>query len=273
MHHRPLFAFTLFILAGLGDAAATAPHQDPWTLCARAVAQAERAAGIPPHLLQAIALAESGRTSKQHQARLAWPWTVMAEGNGRYLPTKEAAVATVEALQSRGVRNIDVGCMQVNLRYHPDAFAGLAQAFDPTANAAYAARFLKDLHRETGSWTAAAGRYHSATPEYNGPYRAKVTKLWQQQAGKAATLAAAGSGTPRPTTGPGTRRQVSMKTANLGTMPTRGITRRSRLLFGSGPRTFVRDAAATERFEARRRQQLEAWRTTTRRLTQGARFH
>ena len=267
MHHRLFFAFTLLILTGLDDAAAT-PHQDPWTLCARAVDQAERAAGIPPHLLQAISLAESGRTSKEHKARLAWPWTVMAEGNGRYLPTKAAAIATVEALQSRGVRNIDVGCMQVNLRYHPDAFAGLQQAFDPTANAAYAARFLKDLHRETGSWTAAAGRYHSATPEHNAPYRAKITKLWQQQSGKAATLAHAGSGAPVATAGQETRRPT-----NVGSVPTASITRRSRLLFGSGPRTFVRDAAATERFEARRRQQLEAWRTTTRRLTQGARFH
>ena len=51
----------------------------------------------------------------------------------------------VRKLQRRGVRNIDVGCMQVNLRYHPKAFKSLGQAFDPRANAAYAAGFLRKL--------------------------------------------------------------------------------------------------------------------------------
>ncbi|HJO71542.1 MAG: hypothetical protein QF450_07035 [Rhodospirillales bacterium] len=60
-------------------------------------------------------------------------------------------------LSARGVRNIDVGCMQVNLLYHKDAFATLEEAFEPASNAAYAARFLKDLYATSGSWSAAAG--------------------------------------------------------------------------------------------------------------------
>ena len=45
--------------------------------------------------------------------------------------TRQQAVAAVQALQARGVRSIDVGCLQVNLMYHPIAFASLDDAFDP----------------------------------------------------------------------------------------------------------------------------------------------
>ena len=63
-----------------------------------------------------------------------------AEGQGFYYDTKVEAVAAVRAMQARGIRSIDVGCMQVNLMFHPDAFVSLDEAFDPMANARYAAK-------------------------------------------------------------------------------------------------------------------------------------
>ena len=86
-------------------------------------------------------------TRSRHRHRHPWPWTVNAEGQGAFYDTKAEAVAAVRAMQARGVRSIDVGCGQINLMHHPDAFASLEQAFDPQANAAYAARFLKELSR------------------------------------------------------------------------------------------------------------------------------
>ena len=84
-------------------------------------------------------------------------------------------------LRSKGVRNIDVGCMQVNLHYHPTAFASLEEAFDPTANVAYAANFLAALHDETRSWTRSVARYHSSTPARGSAYFHRVSKLWQRE--------------------------------------------------------------------------------------------
>ncbi len=81
-----------------------------------------------------------------------WPWTIDADGVGQFFATKAQAVAAVAALQAQGVRSIDVGCMQVNLMHHPDAFASLDQAFDPAANSAFAVRFLNALYRRTESW-------------------------------------------------------------------------------------------------------------------------
>lgn len=154
---------------------------DPWRLCPQAIASQERAQAIPKHLLSAIALAESGRKHPSIGRRMPWPWTVMAEGQGRYLPSKAAAVNEVRQLQARGVRNIDVGCMQVNLYHHPDAFFGLEQAFDPSTNVAYAGQFLRSLFDTVGSWQEAAGLYHSATPEHKIPYRQRVLNIWNEQ--------------------------------------------------------------------------------------------
>ena len=197
---RPLLLalFALLLAAALTDNRALAAAQAPETArfrdtCATAVATAEREHAIPDKLLTAISHAESGRWDDDEQATIAWPWTVTAEGTGHYLPSRAAAIAKVKELQRRGVINIDVGCMQVNLRYHPDAFDDIAAAFDPATNAAYAGSFLAALKRETGSWGAAAARYHSATREFAVPYRAKVMRLWHAAKAETATAPAAAS--------------------------------------------------------------------------------
>jgi hypothetical protein len=174
-----VFAFLLF--GSIGVKAAPSLPLDPWRLCPQAIGTAERTQAIPKHLLSAIALAESGRKHPTLDKRMPWPWTVMAEGQGRYLASKQAAIEEVRQLQARGIANIDVGCMQVNLYYHPDAFLSLEQAFDPVANVAYAGRFLRSLFADSGAWDEAAGRYHSATPGLKDPYRDKVVQIWNRE--------------------------------------------------------------------------------------------
>ncbi len=154
---------------------------DPATLCRQATARVERLERLPRQYLGAIALAESGRWDAARQETIAWPWTVHAEGRGRYLVSKTAAVAEVRALRARGVGNIDVGCMQINLLHHRGAFASLEAAFDPGQNVAYAARFIDSLRRETRSWSLVTAFYHSRTRELYLPYRKKVFKLWRQE--------------------------------------------------------------------------------------------
>jgi hypothetical protein len=83
-------------------------------------------------------------------------------------------------LQAQGVRSIDVGCMQINLMHHPDAFTSLGQAFEPAANTAYAVRFLNMLYRRTGSWSKSIAAYHSETPQIAVDYQRRVLATWQQ---------------------------------------------------------------------------------------------
>jgi soluble lytic murein transglycosylase-like protein len=162
----------------------------PGLMCRRAIAAAERTQDIPPHLLAAIARVESGRRDPASGAMHPWPWTINAEGEGHFFDTAAQAIAAVKALQAQGMRSIDVGCMQVNLLHHPNAFATLEQAFDPPANAAYAARFLRELFDQTGSWPKAAGLYHSTTAELAEPYRQQVLALWPEEARSQTAVAA-----------------------------------------------------------------------------------
>ncbi len=170
-----VFALAFAVAVSLAGASGLAQTPaDSWRSCARLTDRAERAHGLPTHLLSAISQVESGRWHAASGAILAWPWTVTAGGKGRFLSSKKAAIAEVERLRARGVRNIDVGCMQVNLHYQPEAFASLEEAFDPRRNVAYATRFLVELKAQWGSWTRAVGNYHSNTPALSGRYRVKV---------------------------------------------------------------------------------------------------
>ena len=150
----------------------------PSALCRTAILQAERLSRVPERLLDAIAVVESGRRDPVSGAVYPWPWTINVEGAGHFYDTKAEAIAAVQGFQARGIRSMDVGCMQVNLMYHPDAFASLDQAFDPVANAAYAARFLQQLYNQTNAWPLAAAAYHSFTPDVGADYARKVLAAW-----------------------------------------------------------------------------------------------
>ncbi len=150
----------------------------------------ERKRGIPAHLLTAISLVESGRWTPSRKANSAWPWTVTSGGEGRFFDSKAEAMAEVEILMTEGVQNIDVGCMQINMRYHADAFETLSDAFDPAQNAAYAAKFLSKLKTPSNSWIDAAGTYHSSTLDKKTYYQGKVVKAWNTERGLTSVVAA-----------------------------------------------------------------------------------
>jgi hypothetical protein len=182
MRHFCLAAAMVLTITGpvLAQTALFAPVAQG-LLCRSAVAAAERANGIPAHLLAAISRVESGRRDPASGAMHPWPWTANAEGQGFFYETKAEAIAAVRAMQARGIRSIDVGCGQVNLMYHADAFPNLEAAFDPQANAAYAGKFLKELFGQTGDWNKAVAMYHSATPDIGADYRSKVQAVWPEE--------------------------------------------------------------------------------------------
>ncbi|MGY3439947.1 lytic transglycosylase domain-containing protein [Marinovum sp. KMM 9879] len=137
-------------------------------VCIREILTAQLRHAIPGNLLLAIGLQEAGL---MHEGELTvWPWAANANGDGRYFDQPGTAQSWVRVQQSSGTSSIDVGCMQINLRWHPEAFATIEQGFDPAANVDYAARRLAELYAETGDWTEAAGRYHSATETLKTAY-------------------------------------------------------------------------------------------------------
>jgi hypothetical protein len=146
--------------------------------CRGAAAASEQSAVLPPGLLLAIGQVESGRWDPIAGRTEPWPWATNHAGEGRYFSSAQEAIAWTAAQLASGIRSIDVGCFQVNLFYHPDAFASLAEAFDPTANARYAAAFLNRLHDQSGSWASAVALYHSADPSEGERYSGRVMAAW-----------------------------------------------------------------------------------------------
>ena len=256
---------TLIRMICLGVLAAPLPGPSParanpaqafdnaWNLCRLETARTERRTALPQHLLTAISLAESGRRDDVNGVNVAWPWTVTSGGQGRFFDTKAEAVAEVEILMTQGVRNIDVGCMQVNLFYHGGAFETLDEAFDPRANTTYAATYLKTMHAATGDWTEAAGYYHSTTPERNGPYKEKVLTFWRRQGG------GPGGGTALAARIPGTKakRYIPIDHARMTRLNARFKARRDAQRIGGG------DGKGKDFLAVFRARQLDAWRDAT----------
>lgn len=148
------------------------PLLAPDGACVSAILNAQSRYAIPGDLLLGIGLQEAG--IERGQGLTVWPWSVNVEGEGRFLSGPGEAISWVRQRRAEGAELIDVGCMQINLRWHPDAFASLEEAFDPVRNVDYAARYLVSLQERTGDWRAAAGWYHSADPERAARYLSGV---------------------------------------------------------------------------------------------------
>ncbi|WP_130537705.1 transglycosylase SLT domain-containing protein [Thiomicrorhabdus indica] len=97
--------------------------------------------GHHPLVLYGIAQQESTNPSTGKP----WPWTANFDGKGVYYNSKQQAIAEVYKALKRGQRNIDVGIMQVSLRYHSEKFKNLNEAFDPKNNIRVAAEILSQF--------------------------------------------------------------------------------------------------------------------------------
>jgi hypothetical protein len=147
-------------------------------LCTTALRRAEQNYHLPVALLKSIARVESGLPITSPRDVRPWPWTVDADGRGVFFDSRTAAIVWI---RDQGLRHdfVDVGCMQVDLHYHADAFASMDDAFDPGMNADYAARLLLALHNGEagGSWDVAVGLYHSHSALLAAEYRDRVAML------------------------------------------------------------------------------------------------
>lgn len=145
--------------------------------CFTATQRVERILHIPDGFLYAISRVETSQTSSQGGAP-TWPWTVNVDGQGYHYESKREAIDAVQQFQQRGRFYIDVGCLQVNIHHHPEAFLNLEQAFDPFYNTLFAGKFLLSLHDKMKSWPLAAAAYHSQTPDKGSAYQWKVLQAW-----------------------------------------------------------------------------------------------
>jgi len=141
--------------------------------CERSIRAAERKYNLPPYLLAAIALTESGRDGKPSPV-------AMNIGGRSYFASSTRDMEEVVGRYGGETSSIDVGCMQINLRWHAPRFKNWRSLLVPSYNAEYAALYMTELYRRTGSWNGAVGAYHSRTPWRSANYACLVSRRWSQ---------------------------------------------------------------------------------------------
>ncbi len=174
-----IFLFTLLVNLSEGHSQPLNSHQDK-LLCEYLAQGAEKKHGLPKNILLSISRVESGYRKVDGITR-AWPWTLNAGGDSAYFQTKEAALDSLKDRIEKGVTNIDIGCMQLNYRWHKKFFNNLNEMMSPKKNVDYGARFLKKLHQRHGSWEKAVKYYHSSKSKFNVKYYRKVRAVWKRE--------------------------------------------------------------------------------------------
>jgi hypothetical protein len=173
-----IFVFLILTPSELQSRTIGSHDQYVSSLCDEASRIASKEFGIPEQIMLAITRTETGR--RNQGATYPWPWAVNLEGRGLWFDTQAEALAFVFDHFKTGARNFDVGCFQINYRWHGAAFASIDQMFDPIANARYAASFLRSLYAKSGDWTQAVGAYHSKTKEYADQYMVKFQSSFSE---------------------------------------------------------------------------------------------
>jgi hypothetical protein len=133
--------------------------------CEREMARASRTHGVPLGVLYAVGLSETGRKGVLH------PYALNIDGRSVMAGDLRSAVSEFSEARKKGAKLVDLGCMQINHRYHGEKFASVEAMFDPARNVDYAARFLKELRVREGNWTMAVARYNAGPDNAIGQRR------------------------------------------------------------------------------------------------------
>jgi Transglycosylase SLT domain len=166
-HATRAIGLTIAALLGLMTATAEAkpvrPTDDSKS-CRSHVTAAEQRHRIPRGLLHAIAMTESTYN----------PLALNIEGRNVGVPTVDQALLRIRQAQDQGIQNISIGCLQILVKYHVHRVGTTRDLIEPGTNAAYGARYLRELYRQTGDWWRAVARYHTSDVEKQAIYLCRV---------------------------------------------------------------------------------------------------
>lgn len=143
--------------------------------------QVARRHSIDPYILYAVALTESRKNDGQNRV-IPSPWAINNAGNAFIPGSQQEAEALLYQLMDQGKRNIDIGIMQVNLRWHGHRVAKPEQLLIPTTNLEIGASVLSEaIQSAPGNLAHGIGRYYSWKNELAAiQYGQKVIALADQ---------------------------------------------------------------------------------------------
>ena len=93
-----------------------------------------------------------------------------------FFETRHQAALALDSILAEGIRNVDVGLMQVNWGYHHASVSSPSDLLDPSTNIRVASQILREaMTRTKGDVAKAVGAYHAG----HSPDRANRS-LWYQ---------------------------------------------------------------------------------------------
>jgi len=156
-------------------------------VCKKTISNIESLTDIPKNLLLGIGKTESGRVLENKEL-IVWPWTVNHSGKSLFFDNQKQMKKYVLKHVLKGDNNLDVGCMQINLKWHKHNFKKINDMISPEPNISYAASFLLQLKNKYGNWNEAIKFYHSSDPIKSKPYLKKVLNFWKNEDNKPTNL-------------------------------------------------------------------------------------
>jgi len=137
-----------------------------------------RKADIDPYVLYAVALLES--PARRAPGRISpWPYAIHTPDGPRVYATREAATAALKHLtQTYTPLELDVGLMQINLRWHGARVAQPGELLDPATNLRIGADILAETLRSApADRVLGLGRYHTWRDAPAREYGARVIRM------------------------------------------------------------------------------------------------
>jgi hypothetical protein len=126
--------------------------------------------GLDPYILYAVALVESAKVSKR--VAKPWPWALNRQGRPFIPSSLTEAKDILGGSLAKGIRSIDVGLMQVNVRWQGHRVRQPEDLLDPETNLKVGADVLAEaIGSAPGNLVLGIGRYHAGFRDAERAYR------------------------------------------------------------------------------------------------------
>ena len=164
----------IFISMTKNNATALEYNHSDSVHCLNAIKIFEKKYNIPKNFLYLISLVESGRYNNISKTSQPWPWSVNINGQSKFFKSKTELVSALKKYVASGKENFDVGCNQINYKYHRHNFSSIEQMASPYYNVGYSAYYLASNYLKTNNWQEAVAMYHSKNPRHGSKYIKKI---------------------------------------------------------------------------------------------------
>ncbi|MBS9424221.1 lytic transglycosylase domain-containing protein [Photorhabdus caribbeanensis] len=136
--------------------------------------------GLDPLLVYSVALAESA-FGHEDGSISPWPWTLRTPDLPFYAKNSEQAKEKLAEFQQQYGRAIDVGFMQVNIRWHGHRVSNPTKLLDPETNVMVGTKVLAEtINSSPNDLELGIGRYHAWKDEVRSRnYGSRVLAIYR----------------------------------------------------------------------------------------------